>query len=67
VLDSPDVAPTHIQILFGRRFFNLEEVDKAAEILINGKKKASRTPLAHDRLQLGAIEVVFSLLGDHRS
>jgi transcriptional regulator with GAF, ATPase, and Fis domain len=64
VLEAADVAPTHIQILFDGRFFNLEEVDKAAEILINGKKKR-RARLSHnDRLQLGSVEVVFSLLGD---
>jgi len=44
------VADTHAQILFDGRDFNLEEVDKQADILINGKKKR-RARLVHgDRL-----------------
>ena len=37
------LAETHAQVLFDGRDFNLEEVDKLAEILINGKKKRRAT------------------------
>ena len=36
---GPGLAETHAQVLFDGRDFNLEEVDKHGEILINGKKK----------------------------
>ncbi len=64
VIQLPGVADTHVQLIFDGRFFNLEEVDRTAEILINGKKKR-RARLAHnDRLALGSAEFSFSLLGD---
>ncbi|HEY2511689.1 MAG TPA: FHA domain-containing protein, partial [Polyangiaceae bacterium] len=51
------LAETHAQILFDGRDFNLEEVDKQGEILINGKKKR-RARLVHgDRLTLGTSEL----------
>ncbi len=34
----PALAETHAQILFDGRDFNLEELDKQGEILINGTK-----------------------------
>jgi transcriptional regulator with GAF, ATPase, and Fis domain len=64
VIDAPGVASTHVQVLFDGRFFNLEEVDREADIQINGKKKR-RARLSHnDRIEIGSAEVVFSLLGD---
>ena len=62
------IADTHAQILFDGRDFNLEEVDKTGEILINGKKKR-RARLVHgDRLTLGDSELVFSMFDEpHRS
>ncbi len=61
------VAQTHVQVLFDGRDFNLEEVDKQAEILINGKKKR-RARLVHgDRLTLGDAELAFSMFDEPRS
>ncbi len=61
---SQKVAETHIQIMFDGRDFNLEEVDKQAEILINGKKKR-RARLTHgDRLTLGDAELAFSIFDE---
>jgi transcriptional regulator with GAF, ATPase, and Fis domain len=55
---------TNIQVLFDGRDFNLEEVDKQAEILINGKKKR-RARLVHgDRLTLGSSELSFSMFDE---
>jgi hypothetical protein len=45
----------------------LEEIDKAADIAINGKKKR-RARLVHgDRVQLGAAEVAFSMFSESAS
>jgi transcriptional regulator with GAF, ATPase, and Fis domain len=61
------VAQTHAQILFDGRDFNLEEVDKQGEILINGKKKR-RARLVHgDRLTLGDAELSFSMFDEPRA
>ena len=58
------IAETHAQILFDGRDFNLEEVDKSGEILINGKKKR-RARLVHgDRLTLGDAELQFSIFDE---
>jgi transcriptional regulator with GAF, ATPase, and Fis domain len=58
------LGETHVQVLFDGRDFNLEEVDKQGEILINGKKKR-RARLVHgDRLTLGDAELQFSMFDD---
>jgi transcriptional regulator with GAF, ATPase, and Fis domain len=61
---SKALAETHAQILFDGRDFNLEEVDKQGEILINGKKKR-RARLVHgDRITLGDVELTFSMFDE---
>jgi transcriptional regulator with GAF, ATPase, and Fis domain len=61
---SQGLAETHAQILFDGRDFNLEEVDKEADILINGKKKR-RARLVHgDRLTLDDVELSFSIFDE---
>jgi transcriptional regulator with GAF, ATPase, and Fis domain len=63
-IPSESLAETHVQVLFDGRDFNLEEVDKQGEILVNGKKKR-RTRLVHgDRLTLGEAELAFSIFDD---
>jgi transcriptional regulator with GAF, ATPase, and Fis domain len=63
-IPSHGLAETHIQVLFDGRDFNLEEVDKQAEILVNGKKKR-RARLVHgDRLTLGDVEIAFSIFDE---
>jgi len=58
------IADTHAQIHFDGRDFNLEEVDKTGEILINGKKKR-RARLVHgDRVTLGDAELQFSIFDE---
>src|SRR5882672_9535327 len=66
-LDVRDVADHHVQIIFDGRDFNLEEGDRQAEILINGKKKR-RGRLCHgDRLALGSAQIAFSMFADSSS
>jgi transcriptional regulator with GAF, ATPase, and Fis domain len=63
-IPSHGLAETHVQVLFDGRDFNLEEVDKQAEILVNGKKKR-RSRLVHgDRLTLGDVEIGFSMFDE---
>jgi transcriptional regulator with GAF, ATPase, and Fis domain len=63
-LPNKTVADTHAQVLFDGRDFNLEEVDKQGDILINGKKKR-RARLVHgDRLTLGDAELTFSMFDE---
>jgi len=58
------IGETHAQVLFDGRDFNLEEVEKSGEILINGKKKR-RARLVHgDRLTLGDAELQFSIFDE---
>ena len=61
------VAEHHAQILFDGRDFSLEELDKDAEIAINGKRKR-RARLVHgDRVQLGSVELAFSMFSEATS
>jgi transcriptional regulator with GAF, ATPase, and Fis domain len=65
-IPSHGLSETHVQVLFDGRDFNLEEVDKHAEILINGKKKR-RARLVHgDRLTLGDVELSFGVFDEPR-
>jgi transcriptional regulator with GAF, ATPase, and Fis domain len=58
---DPSVANHHAQIVFNGRDFQLEEVDREAEILINGKKKR-RARLVHgDRLTIGRAQLGFGM------
>jgi transcriptional regulator with GAF, ATPase, and Fis domain len=58
------VAEHHCQILFDGRDFVLEELDRDADIAINGKKKR-RARLVHgDRVQLGSVELAFSMFAE---
>jgi pSer/pThr/pTyr-binding forkhead associated (FHA) protein len=66
-IPSGGLAETAAQVLFDGRDFNLEEVDKQAEILINGKKKR-RARLVHgDRLTLGDTELQFAIFDEPQS
>jgi transcriptional regulator with GAF, ATPase, and Fis domain len=63
-IQGPGVAENHAQIVFDGRDFLLEEVDRDADMAINGKKKR-RARLVHgDRLQLGTAEVGFSIFAE---
>src|SRR5215510_64789 len=62
-----DMSDHHAQIIVDARDFNLEEGDRQAEILINGKKKR-RARLCHgDRLTLGSAQLAFSMFADATS
>ena len=50
--------------MFDGRDFNLEEVDKTGEILINGKKKRRARLVHNDRITLGDAELQFSIFDE---
>jgi transcriptional regulator with GAF, ATPase, and Fis domain len=56
------VSDHHAQVVFDGRDFQLEEVDRAAEILINGKKKRRARLVNGDRIILGKAQLGFSML-----
>jgi transcriptional regulator with GAF, ATPase, and Fis domain len=61
---DPSVAEHHAQIVFDGRDFQLEEVDKNAEILINGKKKRRARLVNGDRIGLGKSQLGFSMFSE---
>ncbi len=63
-LKGDGVAEHHAQIVFDGRDFVLEEIDRVADMAINGKKKR-RARLVHgDRVQLGTAEIGFSMFSE---
>ncbi|MGH6914584.1 MAG: GAF domain-containing protein, partial [Geminicoccales bacterium] len=55
------VAHHHAQIVFDGRDYQLEELDKTAEISINGKRKRRARLVNGDRLTLGRAQLGFSM------
>jgi hypothetical protein len=67
VVPGAGVADHHAQIRFDGRDFQLEEIDKVADIAINGKKKR-RARLVHgDMISLGAAQLQFSMFAEQQS
>jgi transcriptional regulator with GAF, ATPase, and Fis domain len=66
-LDDPSIADYHAQIVFDGRDFNLSEVDRDGDIGINGKKKRRAKLFHNDRLQLGGLELSFSVYDEATS
>jgi transcriptional regulator with GAF, ATPase, and Fis domain len=65
-IEGGGVSDHHAQIYWDNRDFNLEEIDKSAEIQIgNPPKKKRRARLVHgDRFNLGEAELAFSIFSD---
>ncbi len=59
-LPDASVAHHHAQIVFNGRDFQLEELDREGEILINGKKKRRARLANGDRFTLGRSQLAFS-------
>ncbi len=63
-IDDRTMAEHHAQIVFDGKAFNLNEVDLEADIQVNQKKKR-RVRLEHgDRIDLGKVELHFSLFDE---
>lgn len=54
----------HAQIVFNGRDFQLEELDRGADILINGKKKRRARLVDGDRITLGTAQLGFSMFSE---
>jgi transcriptional regulator with GAF, ATPase, and Fis domain len=65
-IEGPGVAEHHAQIYWDNRDFNLEEIDRSADITIGTPpKKKRRARLVHgDRFALGEAELSFSIFSD---
>lgn len=63
-VQAPNLAEHHAQIVFDGRDFLLEEIDKNADITINGKKKRRVRLTQGDRLKLGDAEFGFSMFSE---
>src|SRR5512147_3245644 len=63
-IPDASVATHHIQIVFNGRDFQLEEVDREAEIWINGKKKRRARLCNGDRITLGKAQLAFSMFSE---
>ncbi|MFW6067522.1 MAG: sigma 54-interacting transcriptional regulator [Myxococcota bacterium] len=64
VIDDPSLAGYHAQIVFDGRDFNLSDVDRAGGMWVNGKKRRRGRIFHGDRLQLGEVELQFSLFDE---
>jgi transcriptional regulator with GAF, ATPase, and Fis domain len=58
------VKEHHAQIVFNGRDFQLEELDREADIAINGKKKRRARLVDGDRLSLGSAQLGFSMFSE---
>jgi transcriptional regulator with GAF, ATPase, and Fis domain len=63
-LSEPDVCAHHAQIIFDGRDFQIEEIDRDGDILINGKKKRRARLVNADRIQLGSAQLGFSVYSE---
>ncbi len=59
-IDDPGLEEFHAQLVFDGRDFLLSDVDKAP-VFVNGKKKRRAKIFHNDRIQLGEVELVFSV------
>jgi transcriptional regulator with GAF, ATPase, and Fis domain len=64
VIDDASLAEYHAQIVFDGRDFNVSDVDRAGDLLVNGKKRRRGKIFHNDRLALGEAELVFSLFDE---
>ena len=64
VVRADGVADYHAQLVFDGKEFNLSEVDRHGELMINGKKKRRGKILHGDRLTVGTIELGFSIFDE---
>ena len=58
------VLEHHAQIVFNGRDFQIEELDRNAEISINGKRKRRARLVNGDRIKLGSAELIFSIFSE---
>jgi transcriptional regulator with GAF, ATPase, and Fis domain len=63
VLDDPSVEASHAMVQLDGGSFEIQAVGRGCEVRVNGKKKR-KVALSHDdKLQIGDVEVTFSIFG----
>ncbi len=63
-IDDPTLLEHHAQVVFTGRDFQIEELDRSAELTINGKKKRRGRLVDGDRLTLGDAQLGFSMFSE---
>ncbi len=63
-IDDPSLLEHHAQIVFTGRDFQLEELERSAEITINGKKKRRARLVDGDRITFGEAQLGFSMFSE---
>jgi transcriptional regulator with GAF, ATPase, and Fis domain len=66
-IEGSSVADFHAQIVFDGRDFNLSEVDRHGDITINTKSKRRAKLLHNDRINLGGVDLAFSVYDEGQS
>jgi transcriptional regulator with GAF, ATPase, and Fis domain len=61
-LDARDITGHHAQVVFDGRGFSISAVDDGAIFLINGKKKKKSKLFHEDRVEIGDMDIAFSML-----
>jgi len=64
VLRESGVLSHHAQIVYTGRDFQIEELDRGAEILINGKRKRRARLVDGDRVTFGHAHIGFSMFSE---
>jgi transcriptional regulator with GAF, ATPase, and Fis domain len=63
-LKAEGVLEHHAQIVYNGRDFQLEELSRAADIMINGKKKRRARLVDGDRIEFGQARLAFSMFSE---
>jgi transcriptional regulator with GAF, ATPase, and Fis domain len=63
VLDDPSVEASHAMVQLDGGVFEIQAVSRGCEVRINGKKKRKATLSHDDRLQIGDVELSYSIFG----
>ena len=63
-LEMPGILDCHAHILYDGKHFVLSEAAKAAEVLVNGRRRRSHKLTDNDSLRLGPAQLTFSLFDE---
>ncbi|MCA9524248.1 MAG: sigma 54-interacting transcriptional regulator, partial [Myxococcales bacterium] len=63
-LDADDIAPHHGHITFNGKTFVISSLEKGFDVLVNGRKRRNYKLSNGDRIDIGSMQLVFSLFDD---
>jgi transcriptional regulator with GAF, ATPase, and Fis domain len=64
VLEDAQLSDAHAQLEFDGRDFHVASIDKGAEVIVGGKRRAKHRLTHHDVIRVGATELIFSMFDD---